>query len=86
MKVYYQHFREGGTAVTNFPPKDRPIYEEAIKRYGDPNIQIKDTPFGYHYFEGDFSLHNFGPSFIDGGEGLGQFWRIFEQVKEERIK
>jgi hypothetical protein len=65
--------------LTNFRVEERPIYEEAIRRFGDNSLVILQEAFTTNGrpLQGCNSLHCF-----DHKE-LGPFWEIFQQVKKE---
>jgi len=60
--IAFWHWTEGGTMVTNFSEEDRPIYETAVKEFGDPYLVVhtrsvlngKETDYGG-------SLHDVAP-------------------------
>lgn len=71
---------DGGDALTNFTPDQRPIYEEAIARYGDGSLYIgKPTREGLPNW---FALRQRGRR-SDNCQDLSAFWRVFEAVKAE---
>ena len=77
-------FDEDG--LTNFDASERPIYEEAIRRYGDDSLYIGVAmpPMGSHVpLAGDLALRR--DRSIKTGD-LSPFWRIFEQVRAEHRK
>ena len=80
LKESSHHFRDGGTAVTNFSPGEYPIYMEAVAEFGDHNIFIvpkamKSTPIKDKYSM--FSLHTLAPS------ELPSFWILFDRIKDQ---
>ncbi len=80
MKTQYQnsvHRSNGGTALTNFNPKEYAIYQTAINTHGDSSFFIVKesylgTPKGY------YSLHREGK---DGN--ASSFWETFRRTKEK---
>lgn len=69
----------GGTFITNFGEEERPAYEEALRRHGDPQLVIRG-PSASWPFEGGGSLHDLAARRRE----LGSFWRVFDAVKAER--
>jgi hypothetical protein len=73
-----EHFSEGGTAVTNFSEHMRPVYVEAVKRYGKSFMRVAQHPYGGVPQNYGGALH------CDAGfQDLSRFWEIFEQVKAD---
>ncbi len=74
------HLDEGGTGVTNFDPKEGPLYREAICRYGDSRLAVLEADFMDHSYTGLWSLHQIG-----GGawEVLPDFWPVFDALRAE---
>ena len=73
-----KHWTEGGTAITNFPEEDFPIYIEAIQRFGDNDLIVSDQPFGPMRGMPGGSLHD-----LSRLCSLSPFWKVFEQVHRE---
>lgn len=87
--VIMKQWMSGGTGITNFRSDKFPIYREAVRRYGDPNLVIVDEAFppGPGSYGGSlhdlrfraspvYSLYNY-PSFFD----LSAFWELFYQIE-----
>lgn len=75
----YDHWSRGGTGITNFGKEERPIYEEAIKRHGDPKITIHDAPLQVKNPPlNRCSLHREG-----GFRDLSEFWEVYRTVQKE---
>jgi hypothetical protein len=73
-------FSHYGDALTNFDVRQKPIYEEAIKRYGDAMFYIGE-PITWKSRQPPYeclALRYRGPR----GD-LSEFWRAFERVKAE---
>lgn len=82
------HFSSGGTGITNFSPKQLPIYQEAIRRSGYSGVlEVQYRPMGGnpHAFPSDYSLHyvNKGIASLNVPWGLSPFWRVFDAVTKE---
>jgi hypothetical protein len=78
MQAFNKHWVHGGTVVTNFDEEDRPLYEAAIKEYGDADLFISDTPMPPKTWGA--SLHDLRG--VKGRKGgLGAFWRVFDELK-----
>lgn len=78
-----EHWTNGGTGLTNFPPHQFPIYIEAAKRCGVEGFIVSSTRMlgrGRNADEGG-SLHYVG----DGvrGEAASAYWDEFAKVKAE---
>jgi hypothetical protein len=72
------HWTNGGTGVTNFTEDMRPVYVEAVKRHGDPDIRVHEKSFGAGNENYGGSLHNHGKR-----KDLSPFWDVFDAVKKE---
>ena len=67
--------------LTNFSEQYRPIYLEAVKRYGSNYFVVQDDPeYPMSHGEGG-SLLYLGPS-----KDLSDFWRVFDAVEAEMSK
>lgn len=82
------HFSNGGTGITNFSPKQLPIYQEAIRRSGYSGVlevQYRPMAGNPHAFPSDYSLHYVSKdtASLNVPWGLSPFWRVFEKVQKE---
>lgn len=75
------HWTNGGTGVTNFTEDMRPVYVEAVKRYGDKRLRVHAKSFGKGNQNYGGSLHNHGER-----KDLSDFWDIFDKVRTEMGK
>ena len=75
--VPVNHWTRGGTGVTNFDADMLPVYQEAILRYGDPDLRIHNKRLADER-EG-FSLHIHSRK-----RDLSAFWEVFRQVEGEQ--
>lgn len=75
---FVHHKCEGGSAITNLAPEEAPIYEEAIKRTGDPYLELHPKPYGGHLND-NYSFHDAYPTQRD----LSGFWEHFRQIEKE---
>ena len=74
-----RHWRKGGTGITNFDKKEKPIYEKAISEYGDDNFFILDRPItGITGLSSYCSLHC-----KEKMQTFSPFWRTFDRVYKE---
>lgn len=71
MELIHWHHQERGTGVTNFYKENLPIYEEAVKQFGDPLLVISKQPL--HPAVGFYSLHYLSFEMKD----LSKFWEIY---------
>jgi hypothetical protein len=78
-----RHWCEGGTALTNFAEDMRPVYTEAVKRYGDPTfiVEAQSTPAAPYNYGGSLHWLGAGPN-----ANASAFWAVFDQVKQEQNK
>ena len=74
------HWTEGGTGLTNFPPADEQKYLAAITAYGDENFIVSHQPMNGPARTGNHSLHwlDIQEKFP---EGSSAFWKIFNSIK-----
>ena len=83
-----EHWADGGTGLTNFPPEDFPRYRESVNRFGGGKFLVSEERMigrGENCDGG--SLHYFGDMRSeDGLQEVGRFWRVFEAVTEELKK
>ena len=80
MGLDFRHWTEGGTAITNFGPDEFDRYIEAIQRFGDRDLVVSDSRFGWTMGKlPGGSLHD-----IARRGDLSPFWRVFEKVRTER--
>lgn len=81
VNIKAEHFGCGGSGVTNFDVKQFPLYEEAVRRFGNPLLVVSQHPMPVHgrYYDSMGSLHWLGLQRRD----LSDFWQIFEAVKKE---
>jgi hypothetical protein len=71
------HWTSGGTGITNFDPKDWPIYQKAIEEYGDKRLFLsrKGMPPAIWLC----SLHDLG-----GRRNLSDFWKVFDSARQSK--
>ena len=75
---------DGGTGITNFPPEDLPVYEEAIKQYGDSTLFVMNKPMaGYEKVsKGYCSFHQENTDKLKENNGcLQKFWDLFDKIQ-----
>lgn len=86
--VIHKHWTHGGTGITNFDKPVRPIYEAAIKEYGDPSLLVVDKPFpgmnGCYNAWMEAKMHSLHR--VGRGGDLSGFWRVFEALKAANVK
>ena len=77
-QIKLQHWRNGGTGLTNFQPEQLPDYEAALAAYSGDDIRIEKAPLdcGKNTPLGDYSLH------CTSGHDASEFWRVFREVNE----
>lgn len=68
---------EGGTALTNFPPEQLPIYLETVRRFGGDDYIVVNHPIPPRIPGEGGSLHHM----VRGD--CSRFWELFREVKEE---
>jgi len=79
-----KHWTDGGTGVTNFEENEMPLYEKAIKRFGDTELVVSDkpieakVPYKILLKMKLCSFHN-----LKENHDLSDFWKVFKQVKSE---
>lgn len=73
------HWTNGGTGVTNFHQKDLEIYQKAISLYNGNEMWIEFYPMAPENRKEIYSLH----FHCQPGKNLGEFWRIFERIKNK---
>lgn len=76
-RINFTHFLQGGTFVTNFSEVVRPVYVEAVRRFGDATLFVADKP-SHHMHGPGGSLH-----MLKRHYDLSDFWRVFDQVKKD---
>lgn len=77
---------DGGTALTNFSPKEEPIYLAAIEAFGDPNYVVAHAPMaGPYVIPTDYSLHRLDIHNMPKRDS-GPFWRVFEEIRKANAK
>lgn len=84
MQLIHKHWTEGGTGVTNTDADQLPIYQEAVRRYGNRNgHQLVMSDLSMSPKCGGLSLHDL--SFLDRTRkgSLDEFWAIFDRVRKE---
>lgn len=79
-EIINEHFTQGGTGITNFLAKDRPLYEDAIKAFGSPHMVINDKPMPPS--ASGHSLHYLLAQ--NGPIELGAFWKVWDEVRKQR--
>lgn len=77
MTFIMTHWQQGGTGVTNFSEHMRPIYVEAVRRFGDANLVVHPHAFAPCKPTYGGSLHCFRMG------DLSAFWQVYDHVKEE---
>jgi hypothetical protein len=79
------HWTNGGTGLTNFPPQDFLRYREAVARFGSDKFLVSEERMigrGSNCEGG--SLHYLGHFRTDEGEEeISRFWQVFDAVTEE---
>lgn len=73
------HWTEGGTGLTNFPPSDLPFYLKAIEEFGDANFVASQFPMNGRCMPGDYSLHRLDMQ--PSPKECGPFWKVFGRIK-----
>lgn len=75
-----KHWGEGGLGITNFDIEELPLYEDAIKLYGDPTLFISENimvPECFLIPENERCLC------CTEWKDLSAFWRIFDKLKKK---
>lgn len=76
------HFSARGTAITNFPREQEPLYRSAIERHGDPSLVISDATFP-PCIQTDKSLHRLATPDDWKRRDLSEFWQVFDRCRQE---
>jgi hypothetical protein len=72
---------DGGTGITNFDPKELPLYEAALEETKDEDLILVSRPFGRFCIPSDYSLH-----FKRGREkDLSDFWKVFDRIQQQKL-
>lgn len=76
--VSHLHWVDGGTALTNFDPKDLPQYLNAINAHGDDNYVVVLAPIDKRgSIPTDFSLHCLA---MPAKRDCSDFWETYRKV------
>ena len=73
-----KHIHRGGTGVTNFDWRQQPLYEQAIKQFGDKDLSV-GVPMAFVPGCGLLALHASSGKFP---ENMSDFWQIFEALRD----
>lgn len=86
MEVPKTHFLEGGSGITNFPPKQLPLYEAAIAEFHRNRWNKKLVWVEFKPYDGlptciptDYSLHKDR----DNVQSVQPFWDIYDKLKKD---
>lgn len=83
-QINHHRWHEGGTCLTTATHDQRPLYEETLRRYhGTTQFVLCDRAYAPNLLPALFSVHCLSPH---PGTDLGDFWRIFQTVKEEYLQ
>ncbi len=78
--LIFKSWTAGGTHITDIEPQLMDICREAVKRYGDINLIVSDTPaFGGK----GGSLHDVTGM---GLRNLSTFWKIYRDLESQNWK
>ena len=85
MRHLSQHWTNGGTGLTNFPPEDFQRFQKAVDRFGSDKFLVsEDRMIGRGAEIEGGSLHYLGPFRTEAGnEEIHKFWRVFDAVTAE---
>lgn len=82
--VSHLHWTHGGTALTNFDPKELPKYLEAIKAHGDENMVVVLAPMDWRgVIPTDFSLHCLN---MQTKRDCSEFWETYRKVANAELR
>jgi len=81
--VSHRHWTDGGTALTNFDPKDEPKYLAAIEEHGDPAYVVVRAPMDKRgSIPTDYSLHYLD---MPTKRSSSPFWETWRKVANEKL-
>ncbi len=76
MKIIMKHWTEGGTCVTNFTPDRLPIFQEAVRQYGNPDFIVIEEAIQPAPKDYGGSLH------VGGGfRDISPFWDLYRELE-----
>lgn len=76
--VSHRHWLDGGTALTNFDPKDEPKFLAAIEAHGDPAYVVVRAPMDKRgSIATDYSLHYLD---VQTKRDSSPFWETWRKV------